>query len=255
MTKKNFAAKDQTPTYQRWEMKSFDELEEFEATNEPQATATPEDSELLVADQNITANADTSVQVQEVLPIVMPTEEEVAAVFQSAKEEGYTTGYHEGQTTGYAEGRAAAEVEVKAEVSRVQALVSHLEQDLCTVDQQMADQLLELALALAKKIVTQALKLKPELIVPIVQDAIRHLPNAMQHPRLYLHPEDAKLVSMHLSEQIAQESWSIREDEQLTRGGCRIEANGCEINGDLNVRWQKILSALGQQDDWLERNE
>lgn len=255
MGKKNFAAKDHSPAYQRWEMKSFDELEDFDETNDPHGTTTQQDSELPAADQNITANADTSVPVQEDPPIVMPTEEEVAAVLQSAREEGYAAGYQEGQTAGYVDGRAAAEVEVKAEVIRVQTLVAHLEQDLCTVDQQMADQLLELALALAKKIVTQALKLKPELIIPIVQEAIRHLPNAMQHPRLYLHPDDAKLVSMHLSEQIAQENWSIREDEQLTRGGCRIEANGCEINGDLNVRWQKILSALGQQDDWLERNE
>lgn len=254
MTKKNLAPKDQIPAYQRWEMKSFDDPEDSEDADELPAKATPDESET-TEKHSTTPEAGNPVQVEEVPTIVMPTEEQVAAVFQKAKEEGHTAGYQEGRATGYAEGRAAAEEEIKAEVARVQTLVARLEQDLCTVDQQMADQLLELALALTKKMVTQALKLKPELIVPIVQEAIRHLPNAMQHPRLYLHPDDAQLVATHLSEQITQENWSIREDEQLSRGGCRIEANGCEINGDLGVRWQKVLSALGQQNDWIERNE
>ena len=83
--------------------------------------------------------------------------------------------------------------------------------------------------------------------------SIRNLPSTVQNPRLFLHPEDAKLVLAHLSGQLEQDHWSIREDEQLSRGGCRIEANGSEVNGSLEVRWQRVLSAIGQQDDWLER--
>ena len=104
--------------------------------------------------------------------------------------------------------------------------------------------------------VTQALKLKPELIVPIVQKAIRNLPNmTMQHPRLYLHPDDAKIVHHYLDEQLTQDNWSIREDEQLSRGGCHIETNNSEMNASLEVRWQRILSAIGQQDTWLENKD
>jgi flagellar assembly protein FliH len=96
------------------------------------------------------------------------------------------------------------------------------------------------------------LNLNPELIVPIVQEAIRNLPNVMQYPRIYLHPDDAKIIHLHLGNRLAQDNWSIREDEQLSRGGCRIEASGSEIDASLEVRWQRILLNIGQSDHWFD---
>ena len=232
MIASNFVPKEKLSAYQRWEMDAFE-------TADMQQEAQEIDSE-------------PHLQPDDELQVQLPAEE-VAAAFQTAKDEGYAAGLQEGHAAGYAEGRSIAESEVKAEVAHIQALLHKLDQDLHDMDQHVADDLLELALALAKKIVTEALKLQPELIMPIVQEAIRNLPNTVQNPRLFLHPEDAKLVLAHLSGQLEQDHWSIREDEQLSRGGCRIEANGSEVNGSLEVRWQRVLSAIGQQDDWLER--
>ncbi|TXI29844.1 MAG: flagellar assembly protein FliH [Nitrosomonas oligotropha] len=232
MIASNFVPKEKLTAFQRWEMDSF------ETPDGPQEGQ----------------EAESSIQPDSPVPqVTLPTAEDVAAILQSAKEEGYAAGWQEGNTTGYAEGRSIAESEVKAEVAHIQALLHKLDQDLHDMDQHVADDLLELALALAKKIVTEALKLQPELIISIVQEAIRNLPNTVQNPRLFLHPEDAKLVLAHLSGQLEQDHWSIREDEQLSRGGCRIEANGSEVNGGLEVRWQRVLSAIGQQDGRLER--
>lgn len=233
MITSNFVPKEKLNAYQRWEMDSLE---------------TPD-----LSRKNPEIETENNVQEEQREEVALPTEEEVAAIIRHAKEEGYAAGLQEGNTAGYAEGRRIAETEVKAEAARVQALLSKLDQDLHEMDQRIADNLLDLAVALAKKIVTQALELKPELIIPIVQEAIRNLPNAMQHPRLYLHPDDAKLVAMHLNDRMEQDNWCIREDEQLSRGGCRIEAGGCEINGNLEVRWQRVLSAIGQNDGWLEK--
>ncbi|MBY0484976.1 flagellar assembly protein FliH [Nitrosomonas sp.] len=232
MIASNSFSKEKLSAYQRWEMNSFE---------------TP--------DLAREAQAEASLQVDEQPQISLPAEEEVAAIFQRAKEEGYAAGLQEGNAVGYAEGRQIAEIEVKAEVARVQALLSKLDQELHEMDQQVADSLLELAVTLAQKVVAQALKLKPELIIPIVQEAIRNLPNAMQHPRLFLHPEDAKLVLVHLNDQLEQDHLCIREDEQISRGGCRIEASGSEINGSLEVRWQRVLSTIGQNDGWFEKKD
>ncbi|MDO9311790.1 MAG: flagellar assembly protein FliH [Nitrosomonas sp.] len=235
MIASNSFSKEKLSAYQRWEMNSFE---------------TPE-----LARETQEAEAEASLQVDEQPQISLPTEEEVAAIFQRAKEDGYAAGLQEGNAVGYAEGRQIAEIEVKAEVARVQALLSKLDQELHEMDQQVADSLLELAVTLAQKVVAQALKLKPELIIPIVQEAIRNLPNAMQHPRLFLHPEDAKLVLVHLNDQLEQDHLCIREDEQISRGGCRIEASGSEINGSLEVRWQRVLSTIGQNDGWFEKKD
>lgn len=237
MATSSFIPKAELNAYQRWEMNSLDAPDSIREKQ----------------DQPLTTEDNTLVDEQD--KIASPTEEEIAAILQQAKKEGYAAGYQEGNTAGYAAGRKAAEIEVAAEVARLQALLSNLDHDLHTIDQHVADNLLGLAVALTKKMITQALQLKPELIVPIVHEAIRNLPSAMQHPRLYLHPEDAKIVHAHLGDQLAQDSWSIRADEQLSKGGCRIEANGGEIDASLEVRWQRVLSAIGQNNSWLEKND
>ncbi|MBS0497347.1 MAG: flagellar assembly protein FliH [Gammaproteobacteria bacterium] len=233
MMASNFVPKEKLSAYRRWEMDSF------ETSDAPQEIPEVE------AESNVTPDDQPQA--------ALPSEEEVATVFQNAKDKGYAAGLQEGHATGYAEGRAIAETEVKAEVARIQALLLKLDQDLQQMDQQVAASLLELAIALTKKMVTEALQLQPELIVPIVQEAIRNLPHVTQHPRLFLHPEDAKLVLAHLSEQLEQDHWCVREDEQLSRGGCRIEAGGSEVNGSMEVRWQRVLSTIGQTDGWLDK--
>lgn len=237
MITSNFIPKEELNAYQRWEMDSF-ETQDF--TKQEQQAETQDSTQINGHEQN---------------EITLPTSQEIASTLQHAKQEGYAAGYQEGSTAGYAEGRKAAEIEVKTEVTHLQTLLSNLNQDLHKIDQRVADDLLDLAIALTKKMVTQALKLKPELIVPIVQEAIRNLPNVMQQPRLYLHPDDAKIVHLHLDDQLAQDNWSIREDAQLARGGCRIEANGSEIDASLEIRWQRILSTIGQNDNWFEKTD
>ncbi|WP_297325544.1 flagellar assembly protein FliH [Nitrosomonas sp.] len=237
MATSSFIPKAELNAYQRWEMNALDAPDPIPEEHDQQLNT---EDNTLVDEQN---------------KITLPTEEEISAILQHAKTEGYAAGYQEGNAAGYAAGRKAAEIEVTTEVARLQTLLSNLDQDLHTIDQHVADDLLGLAIALTKKMVTQALQLKPELIAPIVQEAIRNLPSAMQHPRLYLHPDDAKIVHAHLGDQLAQDSWSIREDEQLSQGGCRIEANGSEIDASLEVRWQRVLSAIGQNDSWLEKND
>lgn len=185
----------------------------------------------------------------------VPTEEEITAIVQNAKKDGYAAGFQEGSEKGFAEGRKAAEAAVKKEIVQLQTLLSSLNQDLRRMDQEVADELLSLAIALSKKMIGQALIIKPELILPIVQEAIKSLPGSTQHPRLYLHPDDVIIIHSHLDTKLTQDNWSIREDEQLCRGGCRIEVDGSEIDASLQVRWQRVLAAIGRNDSWLEHED
>ncbi|MBL8497184.1 flagellar assembly protein FliH [Nitrosomonas sp. JL21] len=221
--------------YRRWEMDPLDVLDSIsnDQPGKPEANA----------------QSDQSKKTE------LPTEAEVTSIFEHAKKEGFAAGHQEGYALGYTEGRKAAETAVKTEVSRMQMVLSNLDHDLQQLDQLIADDVLALGIALAKKMIAQTLEIKPEFIVPIVQEAIRNLPNAMQHPRLYLHPEDADIVHAHLEKHRVQEDWSIREDEQLTRGGCRIEANGSEVDATLEVRWHRVLAAIGQNVEWLQKND
>ena len=231
---------------QRWKPDSFDlsgaspteDLQRKDTSAENQSTNT--------TDKNIALSA---------------REKEIASQFQKAEEsghkqgyeEGYKSGFQEGQNNGYQEGRQQGESEIKIELNQVNTIFANLDQHIKTIDQQIAQDLLALAINLTKKMITQAITIHPELILPIVQEAIRHLPNTGQHPRLFLHPADAEIVRQHLNEQLTQDNWEIREDNQLEKGGCRIEAGGGEIDATIETRWRRILASIGQKNDWIEK--
>lgn len=231
---------DMTP-FQRWKLDSLDSPSTQGASN-----SSPSDTQ----DQKAKSPVNTSSEKH--VPLTLSTEEQTEQVFQQAQKKGYSAGFQAGRSAGYQEGKHAAEAEIKSEVRCIQAILSELDRELGQIDQQVAQDLLTLALDLSKKMITESLKIRPELILPIVHEAIRQLPHAAQHPRLFLHPDDARLVSSHLNDEITQSDWKICTDEKIDRGGCRVEANGSEVDASLSTRWQRILATLGQENNWLE---
>lgn len=205
--------KKQLSSFQKWELGSFE-------TN-------------LV---NNTTQLDASVDQAAKETISLPTAEQIEAIYQQAKNEGYQAGYQEG--------KQHATVEMETTIQHLQVLMVKFEEELQHIDQTVAQELLELAIEFARKIVTQSLELKPELIIPIIQDAIQHLPSAMQPLHIILHPEDATLVRIQLENQLSHSKWKIYENSQIERGGCKVEAGGCEIDATLASRWKTILSKV-----------
>ncbi|MDR4518736.1 MAG: flagellar assembly protein FliH [Nitrosomonas sp.] len=238
--------KEKLKSCQRWQLDSFDLSEKTLTKDAQKQEQSIENQETEDSDNNITAS---------------PTKEKIESLYQEAKEngykqgydEGYKNGFQEGQNTGKMEGRQQGESEIKAELDQINTLFTNLDQHIQTIDQQIAQDLLMLAIDLTKKMITQALTIHPELILPIVQEAIHHLPSTGQHLCLFLHPEDAKIVRQYINEQQLQESWEIREDTQLEQGGCHIEAGGSKVDASVETRWRRILSAIGQKNDWIEK--
>lgn len=205
--------KKQLSSFQKWELGSFE-------TNLANNTTQLDESVDQVAKETIS----------------LPTAEQIEAIYQQAKNEGYQAGYQEG--------KQHATVEMETTIQHLQVLMVKFEEELEHIDQTVAQELLELAIEFARKIVTQSLELKPELIIPIIQDAIQHLPSAMQPLHIILHPEDATLVRIQLENQLSHSKWKIYENSQIERGGCKVEAGGCEIDATLTSRWKTILSKV-----------
>ena len=240
----NVIPKDDMTNCQRWQLDSFDSSNK-QATSDSDQTDTPDHKTSSLSSNN---NAESDDQKQ----FVSPTKEQKNQVFQQAQEDGYAAGFQVGRTAGYQEGKQAAEKEIKGELNRIQTILSELDQELQQIDQQVAQDLLTLALDIAKKMINEALKIRPELVLPVVQEAIRQLPQATQHPRLFLHPDDALLINNHLKDELSQSNWKICNDEKIERGGCRVETARSEVDASLSTRWQRIIASIGQENNWLE---
>lgn len=215
----NVIPKEHLTAYQRWELASFGD-------DRP-------------SQQNTAAAQQRAAQ-------------EAAEQADRMREEARQQGHADGFNQGYAEGLAAGRTEAAREAMRIREVADAFNAELAHAHDTVADDMLNLALDLAKGMLKMALKVRPELVLPIVSEAIRYLPSVQQPALLVLHPQDAAIVRNHMKEELDKTGWRITEDLQMERGGCRVETASNQVDASLPVRWQRIADALGKQTDWLE---
>ena len=218
-----FAPKESITAYQRWEVAAFDEAERAAARVAKQAPAP-------------TSAPDNE---PEEIQVALPTASEIERMHIEAHEQGYAAGY--------AEGIAKAH----ASAASIDTLMTRLQQALKELDQQVADQLLATAVEIASQMLRQSLQIKPELLLPVVREAVAALQSHSGHPALFAHPDDAELIRAHLGDQLSHNNWRIIEDTTLTVGGCRVELGASEVDATMETRWRRVIESIGISLEWL----
>jgi len=213
-----FIPKEKLTAYQRWEVAAFDEAEQ-------------------AAERS--ANAATGGNAGERSAVTLATATEIERMHAEAREQGYAAGH--------AEGIAAAQ----QSAARIDAVLASLQLSIKEIDQHVADQLLATAVEIANQVLRQSLRIKPELLLPVVREAVATLNAHMGHPALYVHPDDAALIRTELGDQLAGNNWRLIEDASLTVGGCRVELGASEVDATLETRWRRVIEAIGISQDWL----
>lgn len=164
--------------------------------------------------------------------------DQVAQAHERSRKLGYAAGYEQG--------RKRAEEEAQ----QLHALVQNVHAALAILDQTVAEQLLSLALDIARQMLGQALAVRPTLVLPVVEEAVRCVSQTEEPIRVSVHPEDAALLRTHLAASPGKQ-WVIIEDASLQRGGCRVDTRSTEVDATLAGRWRRVLANLGNTDDWL----
>jgi flagellar assembly protein FliH len=164
--------------------------------------------------------------------VKLPTAEDVERIHQEAHKAGYAAGYEEGTAR------------ARMEALKLHTVVENLDSALGTLDQSVADALLDLALELAQQMARHELQCKPEGVLDVVREVLQQLFHP--HATIYLHPEDATLVRSFIGEQLNHAGHRIFEDPKLARGGCRVEAGGSQIDASIETRWRRISENIGR---------
>jgi flagellar assembly protein FliH len=209
--------KEQLTAYQRWEMESFgDERPSVVARRPP--------------------------------PVELPTQEMVGQILENARAEGY----EEGRAAGYADGLAMGRAEAATERAHLQSIAAEFSQAVAQADETIAADVLDLAVQLARSMLRTALEVRPELILPVIREAIGYLPVAQQPAVLSLNPEDVALVHEAMGEELDKGGWQIKADAAIGRGGCKIETASNQIDAQASSRWQRLAHAVGRDTGWLD---
>jgi flagellar assembly protein FliH len=118
-------------------------------------------------------------------------------------------------------------------------------------DEQIADDVLSLALDIAKSMLKVKLNIDPAAVLPVVMGAIHYLPYVQKPARILVHHEDAQILREYLADEISSQHWQIQEDSNVERGGCLVETGANQIDASNEVRWKRISEALAQHNNWL----
>jgi len=177
--------------------------------------------------------------------------QQVEKLREAAQREGFQAGFAAGHHDGLKEGYAAGRADADRHAAQLKELVEAFGTEVGTANAIMADDLLNLALDIAKAMLKTSLNVRPELVLPIVGEAIRYLPSVQQPAILHLSPRDVAVVKEYMGDELEKSGWRIAEDMQLPHGGCRVETASNQVDAAPPVRWQRIAEALGKESDWL----
>ena len=176
-------------------------------------------------------------------PILLTTAAQVEKIHQQARHDGYQAGLEEGRQRADSESRCLAN------------LAAAFSAETAELDQQLAQQVLDVALDVARQMLRGTLEVRPEVILPVIQEAIRNLPALGDERRLHLHPQDAALVRELAGESLKMGGWAIADDGAIARGGCVVATSNGEVDATMDARWRRIVGTLGREIDWLANKE
>jgi flagellar assembly protein FliH len=184
-------------------------------------------------DQNVAVRAP---EAKHVRAEDLPTADQVSAIEGSAREEGYRAGLAEAR-----EGNL-----------RIASLLTVVSESVARMEREMAQSLVKLAVDLARQVVRESINVRPELIVPVINDALAGIARTADPGGVYVHPLDLPIVEERLGEALAHAGWKPFADERIERGGCRLEFTGGQVDATIATRWMRVMSQLERTDDWLE---
>ena len=151
---------------------------------------------------------------------------EADAVRERARAEGHAEGLAAGHAEGTEEMRQAldaiAEVLLSIEALRVE-VAENVERDA-----------IELALALAGKVLSATLEVRPDAVVDVVQGALRRVAGA-RGLSILVHPTDLEVVQSALGELgpgAGLAPIDVQADQRVARGGALVRTT----DGELDVR-------------------
>jgi flagellar assembly protein FliH len=158
----------------------------------------------------------------------------------------------EARKLGYEAGQEQARATMEQETKRLRQLAESFGTALDSLDFRLADQVLNLALDVARQVIAGELAARPERILDVVNLALRQMAETTREARLLLNPEDAQLVRHILNDLLDRSRLRIVEDARIVRGGCLIETLQGDLDVTLQTRWRQVISVLGSNKNWLE---
>jgi len=169
--------------------------------------------------------------------------EQARAEADAIRREAWEAGRDEGRRVG----RQEAEAEMQASVQSLQQMVSRAVIDRRQMVQSAREQIVNLVLMAAEKVVRRQLEGDRSAVVRVVEEALAQV-GSEEPVTIRVNPLDWETVSLYWARTHAAagegRQGEIVMDEHVSAGGCVVEFRGGSVNGEVEVQLEEIAQAL-----------
>lgn len=167
-----------------------------------------------------------------------PPPPDFEALAAEARQEGFQQGYEEGL-------RQAAE-EQHDTGTRLSALLQGITSDTEALVRGLESQVVELALAIAEKVIAREARVDREIVLNVARSALSEIHDAAEL-RIRAHPDDVPLLDGRWQEMLPKsvvERSELVPDELVERGGVVVETRIGYADSQLKTRLNQVVTTF-----------
>lgn len=169
-----------------------------------------------------------------------------------------------GYAEGFVQGKAHAILEAEQRMAdytanqgreaagRFARLFGSAEEQLGQSQQVMARGVLELACELARQVLRQELSVNPNVLQPVVREALALLAADTKAAVVRLNPVDMEVMRDTFQSEFPSLALTLVGDAALQPGECQVSSAGTVVDGSLDTRWRRAVANLGLDVAWEE---
>ncbi|MFH1982239.1 MAG: FliH/SctL family protein [Pseudomonadota bacterium] len=165
------------------------------------------------------------------------------AQLRTAAKQGYDDGFSDGKSTGVQEARKEMDAALQ-QFRRAYIEVEKYRKEIYLNAEAVA---VELAMAIARKVVHVEISTNPDIVVSVIRDALTRVVD-QERIRIHVNPSDIALVTGAVDEFAGRvkslDTVIFEPDGAVSPGGCRIVTNFGEVDAGIGTQLAMIEEAL-----------
>jgi len=173
---------------------------------------------------------------------------------QALRQQAWDAGFEAGQLKGAAQTRLELQQQTlqaqREQAERVAAWLQQAQAGFDLLEQALAEQVLQLACALARQVVRRELSTPLPPLRSVAQEALALLIDDGRPATLRLHPLDAALLAEQAALETHGRPVQVQPDPTLSPGDCVVESAHGGVDARLEPRWLRAVANLGLEAPW-----
>ena len=185
---------------------------------------------------------------------------ELITLKEEAHKEGFSKGYEngnlkgfeqgtiQGNKEGYQKGYANGEQEAHANLNDIIQVVSEIKEKLSELhikkNKRQQQELCDLVLSIAQKVIQAELTLQPQQILKLVEETIDTMPDEHLPIQILLNPNVLNRISQ--IQPNIPDKWNLLPDESLDECSCKLVSESNEANINYTERLKSCINSINE---------